>query len=80
MSKFKSNDLVVGIKGSAYEHYPQLIVDTHTFPSGDPAYRVRSIMPQHDYDTGEEVFPGKDGYLNQSYVDKDFQVLWRKSE
>jgi hypothetical protein len=73
VSKFKEGDIV------SRDRDPIVILGTHEFPDGTPAYRYRSCLPQYDLEDGSELWPDKDSYNSQEYIDR-LPLLWRKSE
>lgn len=75
-SKFKAGDIVVSRSGAWKE--PHVVLGVHTFPNGTPAYRLRSCLPQYDMDDGSELWPSRDSYMSQEFID-EFSLLWRRS-
>ncbi len=75
MSKWKAGDIIVGHKDGQVRQ-PFVILGTHTFPDGSPAYRYRSCLPGYDLVDDTEHWSG-DGYNHQKHLD-DYKLLWRR--
>lgn len=77
MAKFKELDIVVGSR-DGWQHSPSVILGEHTFPGGQPAYRMRHCVPEYCLVDGAELWSDKDFYMQAEYVD-EFTLLWRKA-
>lgn len=75
--KFQAGDIVIAESGP-WSGGPTLILGPHEFPGGIPAYRLRSILPQHCMVDDAELWPTGDSYMKAEYIDQ-FKLLWRKT-